>query len=89
MAASQKQFEYQVCYGVSDRVTFANSTWLGADIPESQRKQEDILTCPLMWEFLSRAGADGWELITVLETTVQAARGEQKVRTYFLKRELS
>ena len=47
MAASQKQFEYHVCYGVSDRVTFTNSTWLGADIPESQRKQEDILTCPL------------------------------------------
>ena len=89
MAAQQNQFEYQVCYGVADRVTFANGTWLGADIPESQRKQEDILTCPLMWEFLGRAGAERWELVTVLETSVSGGRAEQKVRTYFLKRELS
>ena len=86
MAAEQKRFEYQVCYGVADRVTFANGTWLGADIPEAQRKQTDILKCPLMWEFLARAGADGWELITLLETP---AGKVGNVRTYFLKRELA
>ena len=88
MATQQKQFEYQVCYGVADRVTFANGTWLGADIPEAKRKQEDIQTCPLMWEFLRRVGAQGWELITLLETPA-GPKGDQKVRTYFMKREVS
>ena len=88
MATPQRQFEYQVCYGVADRVTFANGEWLGADIPEAKRTQEDIQTCPLMWEFLSRAGAQGWELISLLETPA-GPKGDQKVRTYFLKREVS
>jgi hypothetical protein len=83
MPAPAKRFEYQVCYGIADRVTFANGTWLGADIPESKRKQKDLLSCPLMWEFLGRAGAEGWELITVLETP---AGRTGNVRTYFLKR---
>lgn len=77
------QYEYQVCYGVADRITFTNGVWLGSDVPESERRAEDIESCPLMWEFLSRAGAEGWELISVLETP--AVRGGS-VRTYFLKR---
>ena len=36
-----------------------------------------------MWEFLGSAGADGWELVAVLETP--AARATD--RTNFLKRE--
>ena len=87
MSLEQKRFEYQVCYGIVDRVTFANGSWLGADIPEEKRKQEDFLTCPLMWEFLERAGSHGWELVTVLETPAQARTGV--VRTYFLQREAS
>jgi hypothetical protein len=67
-------------------VSFANGTWLGADIPEATRKQEDLLTCPLMWDFLVRAGEHGWELITVLESP---AGKSGNVRTYFLKRELA
>ena len=83
MSTERELFEYQVCNGINDRVTFANGAWLGEDIPESQRQQEDILACPLMWEFLARAGADGWELVSVLETSL----GKQvPVRTYFLKR---
>ena len=84
MPIEERQFDYQVCYGVGDRVTFVNGIWLGRDIPESERKQEDIQSCPLMWEYLNRAGADGWELVTILETP--AARGNL-IRTYFLKRE--
>jgi hypothetical protein len=85
MSHEQKRFEYQVCYGVADRITFANGTWLGADIPESKRKQEDIQTCPLMWEHLNSAGIEGWELLTVLETP--SGRGGA-VRTYFLQRRI-
>jgi hypothetical protein len=84
MAIGERQFDYQVCYGVADRVTFANGTWLGANIPEAQRRQEDVETCPFVWDFLESAGAHGWELVTVLESP--AARGAT-VRTYFLKRQ--
>ena len=83
MSSERELFEYQVCYGINDRVTFSNGTWLGNDIPESQRKQEDILACPLMWEFLADAGADGWELVSVLESS---AGKQVPVRTYYLKR---
>jgi len=84
MSSESKRFEYQVCYGVADRITFANGIWLGADIPEEKRKAEDVQSCPLMWEFLNGAGAEGWELVTILETI--AARGGGNVRTFFLKR---
>ena len=83
MPTELRPIEYQVCYGVYDRVTFANGVWLGADIPEAKRKPKDAETCPLMWEFLAAAGADGWELVSVLET--RSGSGEL-VRTYFLKR---
>jgi hypothetical protein len=82
MSAERDRFEYQVCYGIGDRITFANGTWLGADIPEAERKQEDAQTCPLMWDFLCGVGEEGWELGTVLETPVRSGA----VRTYFLKR---
>lgn len=81
--SDQQTFEYLVCYGVADRVTFSNGVWLGADIPESKRKADDIQTCPLMWEFLTQVGAEGWEMVTILESP--GARGTS-VRTYFLKR---
>ena len=80
MSSPRPQFEYQVCYGVGDRVTLVNGAWIGGeDIPLSERKQED---CPLMWEFLNRAGAEGWELVTIL-----GPRFFYRVSTYFLKRE--
>lgn len=83
---SGKAWEHLVCYGVNDRVTFSNGVWLGEDIPEEKRKAEDILACPLVWEFLVSTGAEGWELVTVLESP--AVRGSA-VRTYFLKRTAS
>ena len=79
MSSPRPQFEYQVCYGVGDRVTLVNGAWIGGDIPESERKQED---CPLMWEYLNKAGAEGWELVTILEPGFLDG-----VSTYFLKRE--
>ena len=66
MPSEERQFDYQVCYGTADRVTFANGNWLGQDIPESERKPADIQSCPLMWDYLNTAGAHGWELVTVL-----------------------
>jgi hypothetical protein len=83
MADDAREFEYQVCYGVVDRVTFSNGQWLGADIPEAQRKASDIEACPFVWDFLEAVGRDGWELITILESPAKNG----VVRTYFFKRE--
>jgi hypothetical protein len=83
-----KQFQHQVCYSVIDRVTFANGVWQGADIPESQRQQKDVETCPFIWDYLQRAGAEGWELVCVMENP-NPAKGQPWVRTIYLKREMS
>lgn len=79
------RIEHLVCYGLADRITFANGKWLGADIPEEKRKPQDALSCPLAWEFLNDAGIEAWELVTVLES--QGNKGAL-VRTYFLKRQM-
>lgn len=82
------QYQHQVCYSVLDRVTFVNGVWQGADIPESKRRQEDIQACPLVWEYLQHAGAEGWELVCVLETP-SVVKGQYSVRTLYLKRSSS
>jgi hypothetical protein len=83
-----KRFQYRVCYSVMDRVTFSNGVWLGADIPEAQRKQQDVETCPQIWDHLQQLGEEGWELVTILETPAARPQG-LPVRTLYLKRELS
>ena len=83
-----KQFQHQVCYSVYDRVTFVNGEWQGADIPESERKPEDAESCMLVRDYLGQAGAEGWELVTVLETPNQNPK-EPFVRTLYLKREIT
>lgn len=86
-----KRFQHQVCYSVNDRVTFVNGVWQGPNKPESERQQEDIAACPLVWDFLQLAGGNGWELVCVLETWPRDApkHGPQFVRTLYLKREQS
>jgi hypothetical protein len=81
-----KEFQHQVCYSVSDRVTFVNGVWQGADVPEAERTHQDVEACPLVWDYLQRAGAVGWELVCVLETHT-VVNGQPFVRTLFLKRE--
>jgi hypothetical protein len=82
------RFEHQVRYSVLDRVTFVDGVWQGEDIPEAKRRQNDVEACPLVWDYLHRAGAEGWELVSVVETP-NAAKGQPWVRTLFLKRESS
>lgn len=83
MSHETQQFEYRVCYGVADRITFVNGEWQGANVPEHERTIKDMKFCPLVWEYLNHAGADGWELVSLLETP---AGSVEAVRTYFLKR---
>lgn len=81
----KSRVEHQVCYCVIDRVTFVNGQWQGADIPESKRVQKDVQACPLVWDYLNKAGAAGWELVSVLENQ-QVIKGQPYVRTLYLKR---
>lgn len=80
-----RAFEHLVLYSVMDRITFANGEWLGADIPEAERVPKDVEACPLVWEYLNQAGAEGWELVSVLETASQV-KNQPHVRTFFMKR---
>jgi hypothetical protein len=65
-----------------------NGVWQGANIPEAERQQKDVKSCPRIWDYLQRANADGWELVCVLETP-NAAKGQPWVRTLFLKQQSS
>lgn len=80
-----KTFEHLVLYSVMDRITFANGQWLGADIPEGERVPKDVEACPMFIDYLNQAGAEGWELVSVLETISQV-KGQPHVRTFFMKR---
>lgn len=84
-----KRFQHQVCYAVFDRVTMVNGVWQGPAVPESERRQEHVEACLLVWDYLQRAGAEGWELVSVLETRHDLPKGAQLVRTLYLKRELA
>lgn len=79
------RFDHQVCYSVQDRVTMVNGVWQGANIPESERQQKDVESCPLVWDYLRREGERGWELVCVLESP-NPTKGQLWVRTLFLKR---
>ena len=83
-----KRFQYQVCWSLSDHVTFVNGKWQGEDIPEAERQQKDMEGCPRVWDCLQCAGAEGWELVWILETPLGATKGPQHKQTLFLKREL-
>jgi hypothetical protein len=81
-----KSYEHRVCDSVLDRVTFANGDWQGEPCPESERRREHVETCPLVWDSLRDAGAEGWRLVHVLETPSADPR-QPWVRTMHLLRE--
>ncbi len=64
------QFEYLVCRVNFQRVTFVNEAWQGKDVPESERKDDIIESCPAVWEYLQRAGSEGWELVSAVDSSI-------------------
>jgi hypothetical protein len=84
-----KRFQYQVCYVVFDHVTLVNGLWQGPNIPESERRQEHVEACPMVWDYLQRAGVEEWKLVGVLESRHDLPKGAQFVRTLYLKREIA
>lgn len=93
----RRQFEYQVCRVNYQRVTFVNDAWQGTAGPESARREADLQSCPVLWDYLQRAGRDGWELVSVVDSQLPSAtppslltHGPPPVayQLLFLKREL-
>ena len=83
-----KKIKNRVCYAVLDRVTYVNGKWQGADIPKSERNYQNLDSCPLVWDYLNKAGGKGWELVAALQTASQK-QGKPSIRTLFLKRKSS
>ena len=56
------RFEYLVVFQRDDRVLTANGHWQG-EVPRGD--DGDEASCPSLFEYLTEAGAQGWELVTV------------------------
>ena len=91
------QFEYLVCRVNFQRVTFANDQWQGRLGPEAGRKDADIQSCPTLWEYLAKAGREGWELVSAVNSSIASNQHEgimakmadqTQYQMLFLKREL-
>ena len=77
-------YEYQVCLVQQSRVTFADGAWAG-EVPQDQGDiQAAFNSCPAVWDYLARAGADGWELVAANSRT---EAGGQPVEILYLKRQ--
>ena len=81
------RYEYRVCQIQLNRVTFVNGQWQGTqdyDVDEYDRVSK---SCPEVWDYLSAAGAEGWELVaTSNNTVIQDNQYSQVVSNIFLKR---
>ncbi len=56
------RFEYLVVYVEQDRVLTANGHWQGTVEAEEEGANE---SCPMLFDYLEEAGAQGWELVTL------------------------
>ncbi len=52
------RFEYLVVFVENDRVIRANGHWQG-------ERDDDVSSCPSLFEYLESAGAQGWDLVAV------------------------
>lgn len=77
-----EQFEYRVCAMQNGRVTFVNGEWQGQVAPTTGDPNQALETCPAVWDYLNKAGQDGWELVSVLNQPLE----DVHLQTLFLKR---
>jgi hypothetical protein len=78
-----QRYDYQVCSVQYGRVTFVNGAWQGS-APIGEDTNASLESCPLLWEYLSAAGRDGWELVGT--TTHQHTQPDAVQDTLYLKR---
>lgn len=65
------QYEYCLCTVQYGRVSFVNSQWIGAPDQVNDKTSKSLESCPLVWNWLSAAGRDGWELVSVVVTHLE------------------
>ncbi len=58
-------YDYQVCSVQYGRVTFVNGAWRGS-APLGGDAGASLESCPNVWDYLSEAGREGWEPVSVV-----------------------
>jgi hypothetical protein len=76
------RFEYRVCQAQQSRVTFVNGQWAGS-VPNTDDPQKAFVSCPEVWAYLDRVGAEGWDLVSV---TSRVQNEGQVVDVLYLRR---
>lgn len=62
-----RTFEYRVCNVQQGHVTFVDGVWQGsAPLSEVAGLDDPFKFCLEVWDYLRRAGADGWELVATI-----------------------
>lgn len=79
-----EQYRYQVCAMQNNRITFMNGVWQGEIGPSGVDPNVALDSCPTVWDFLNKAGREGWELTAVLDQPVENTH----IQTLFLQRRL-
>jgi hypothetical protein len=80
-------FEYLVCQTQWGYVTFVNGEWQGSIDYRSTDPDVAYKSCPQVWEYLNRAGRDGWELVSAVTLVSTHSEGSsQATNQLFLKR---
>lgn len=64
-----------------DRVSFVNHQWIGSQPMDPSQTTSSLESCPWVWEWLTAASAEGWELVATL-----LMNPEQKGVTMYLRR---
>jgi hypothetical protein len=83
-------FEYLVCQTQWGHVTFVNGEWRGSVDYTSEDVDAAYKSCPQIWEYLNRAGEEGWELVSAVTVTSTQSEGyAAATNQLFLKRAYS
>jgi hypothetical protein len=85
-----QRFEYIVCQTQWGHVTFVNGDWQGTIDYQNADQDAAYKSCPKIWEYLNRAGEEGWELVgTVMATTTHSEGYSHATNQLFMKRAYS
>ena len=72
--------EYRVAQVQQARVTYENGRWVGSIAPSAGDPTRALDSCPQVWDYLNRVGAEGWLLVT--SSVVVIAGGDSLERLY-------
>lgn len=76
-------WSYTVASVQDSRVTWINGEWNGqVAVSSGADDQAKMDSCPLVWQWLQTVGAQGWELVSVVQKPAQASM----FQTLYLRR---